>query len=158
MKKTKSLIVCLFCILMLNGCSNNFSNNVQTGDIGDEKPAIMKKIKFDGIYVQTNNTTWAITFEFYNIKNELIDINGSFRIPNETYFDNIFELETKLNKENSPYVISYSESPVSVNNVVYSNLKNTKWNLNEINRNNLCYFTLSIDISPLVESNKLLGD
>lgn len=90
MKKTKSLIVCLFSILMLNGCSNNFSNNVQTGDIGDEKPAIMKKIKFDGIYVQTNNTTWAITFEFYNIKNELIDINGSFRIPNETNFDNIF--------------------------------------------------------------------
>lgn len=160
MKKTKSLIACLFSILTLTGCSNNFSDGIQIGDIGDKKPASMKEIKFDGAFVQTNSATWAIAFESYSIGDKSIDINGSFHIPSEINFGNIIELETELNanKENSPYIISHSESLESVNDVVYSNLKNTKWNLNEIDRNNLCYFALSIDISPLLESNKLLGE
>ena len=45
-----------------------------------------------------------------------------------------------------------------MNSVVYSNLENTKWTLNGIERDNLCYFTLCIDISPLIECNKLLGE
>lgn len=160
MKKSKSLIACLFSVLMLTGCSSNFSDSIQKGDIGDEKSALMKEIKFDGVYVQTNNATWAIAFNSYNIGDKSIGINGSFYIPNEANFGNIIELETELNaiKENSPYVISYSESPNSVNDVVYSNLENTKWNLNEIDKNNLCCFVLNIDISPLVDSNKLLGE
>lgn len=158
MKKLKSLFACMFGLLILTGCSNNFSNNAQIGVIGDEKPATMKEIKFDGIYVQTDNATWAIAFKSYNVENDLINIKGSFYVPNEEDFGNILELETKLNKENSPYVISYNETFDSMNSVVYSNLENTKWTLNGIERDNLCYFTLCIDISPLIECNKLLGE
>lgn len=160
MKKAKIFVPNLFGVLILTGCSDNVSNNSQIGDIGNEHPSIMKEIKFDGHYVQTNNTTWAIALEHYIVENKSIVIYGSFYIPNDIDSGDINDLENKFNenKENSPYVISYSESPDSVNNVIYSSFENTMWNLSKIDVNNLCYFILNIDISPLIENNKLLGE
>lgn len=159
MKKVKYLITWILGVLTLASCSNVFSNNVQSEEVGDEKPAIMKEIKFDGTYIQTNDATWPIAFESYIIENGFLVINGNFCIPDEVEITDINKLETKFNKseENLPYVISYSESSNSVNDVVYSNLENTKWNLKTID-NDLCYFSVNMDISPLVENNKLLGE
>ena len=160
MTKAKILVINLFGLLILTGCSNNVLNNGQIGNIGNEHPAIMKEIKFDGNYVQTNNTTWAIALEHYIVENKSIIIYGSFYIPNDIDSRNINDLENKFNedKENSPYVISYSQSPDSINNVIYSNFENSIWNLSKIDVNNLCYFILIIDLLSLIENNKLLGE
>lgn len=86
-------------------------------------------------------------------------INGKFCVPVREKIKNIDELGSKLNKpgETPPYVISYNEPPNDLNSYVYSNLENTRWNLERLTDENLCYFSLSIDISPLIENNKLLG-
>lgn len=87
-------------------------------------------------------------------------INGNFYVPVREKNKSIDKLENKLNKPGGtpPYVISYNESPNDLNSYVYSNIKNTGWNLERITDENLCYFSISIDISPLIENNKLLGE
>lgn len=150
MKKLKYLITSLLGVLTLVSCSNVSSS--------EETPARLKVIMFDGTYVQTYHFTWPIAFESYTIENRFLVINGSFFIPHEEVeVTDINELEEKFNKngEDVPYVISYGDN---VNDCVYSNFENTKWNLNKITDNNLCYFSVNIDLSPLVEKNKLLGD
>ena len=50
------LIEIKFLALALTSCGS-VSNNVQSEDMGEEKPVIMKEAKFDGIHVQTNDNT-----------------------------------------------------------------------------------------------------
>ena len=158
MRKLKSLVTCLLGALTLTSCGS-VSNNAQSEDMGEEKPVIMKEVKFDGIHVQTNDNTWSIALESYNVKKGSMVINGHFYVPAREKIRSIAELENKLNKpgETPPYVISYNESPNDLNSYVYSNIENTGWNLERITDESLCYFSLSIDISPLIENNKLLG-
>ena len=159
MEKMKYLIASILGAFTLVSCSNNFSDDKQT-IVGNEKPATMKEIKFDGSYVQTNDSTWAIAFESYAIEDNSLVIIGNFYIPNELNIIDIknLEMEFNKNKENLPYVISYYKSSYNVNDAVYSNLENTKWNLKSLINDNLCYFSINIDISPLVENNKILGE
>lgn len=159
MKKFKSLIACMIGVLSLSGCTNVFSNNIDADNTGLEKPAMMKEIKFDNTYIQTNNATWPIAFESYYIENETLVINGSFYVPIEVEGTDIKELEYDFNKiDNLPYVISYSEFTNDIKNVVYSNNENTKWCLNKNNDINLYNFILNIDLSPLIENDRLLGE
>lgn len=153
------LIEINFLALVLAGCGSA-SNNAQSEDMGEKKPAIMKEIKFDGIHVQTNDNTWLIALESYNTEKGSMVINGNFYVPVREKNKSIDELENKLNKPGGtpPYVISYNESPNDLNSYVYSNIENTSWNLERITDESLCYFSLSIDISPLIENNKLLGE
>lgn len=151
-KKMKYLIASILGVFTFASCGNNFSDDKQT-IVDNEKPAVMKEIKFDGSYVQTNDATWAIAFESYTIENNTLVVTGNFCIPKKMNVIDIrnFEMEFNKNKENLPYVISYHKSPYNVNDVVSSNLENTKWNLKSITNDNLCFFSINIDISPLVE-------
>ena len=69
MRKLKSLVTCLLGALTLTSCGS-VSNNAQSEDMGEEKPVIMKEVKFDGIHVQTNDNTWSIALESYNAKRD----------------------------------------------------------------------------------------
>ena len=159
MKKFISLVACLIGVLGLSSCTNVFSNNKDSDNTNVEKPAMMKEIKFDNTFIQTNNATWPIAFESYYIKNEALVINGSFCIPIEVEGTNIKELESNFNKiDNLPYVISYSKFTNDIKNVVYSNTENTRWILNKNNDINLYSFILNIVLSPLVENDRLLGE
>lgn len=158
MKKFKILVTCLLGSLALASCGD-ISNNTQLENTEDKKPATMKEIKFDGTYVQTNDNTWLVALESYSTDKGSMIINGKFCVPAREKIKSIDELGSKLNKpgETPPYVISYNESPNDLNSYVYSNIENTRWNLERLTDENLCYFSLSIDISPLIENNKLLG-
>ena len=159
MSKFRSLVACLIGVLCLSGCTNVASNYIDSDNTDVEKPAMMKEIKFDNTFVQTNNATWPIAFESYYIKNESLVINGSFYMPIKVEDTNIKELESNFNKiDNLPYVISYSKFTKDINNVVYSNSENTRWVLNKNNDINLYGFVLNIDLSPLVENDRLLGE
>ncbi len=158
MKKFKILVTCLLGSLTLASCGSA-SNHTQLEDISEKKPATMKEIKFDGTYVQTNDNAWLIALESYSTDKGSMIINGKFCVPAREKIKSIDELGSKLNKpgETPPYVISYNESPNDLNSYVYSNIENTRWNLERLTDESLCHFSLSIDISPLIENNKLLG-
>lgn len=159
MKKFTSLVACLIGVLGLSSCTNTYSNYIDSDNTDAEKPAMMKEIKFDNTFIQTNNATWPIAFKSYYIKNEALVINGSFCIPIEVEGTNIKELESNFNKiDNLPYVVSYSKFTNDIKNVVYSNTENTRWILNKNNDINLYSFVLNIDLSPLVENDRLLGE
>ena len=70
MKKFTSLVACLIEVLGLSSCTNTYSNYIDSDNTDAEKPAMMKEIKFDNTFIQTNNATWPIAFKSYYIKNE----------------------------------------------------------------------------------------
>lgn len=105
MRKFKSLVTCLLGALALTSCGS-FSNNAQSEDMDEKKPAIMKEVKFDGIHVQTNDNTWSIALESYNAKNESMVINGNFYVHAREKTKSIDELENKLNKPGDLLMLS----------------------------------------------------
>lgn len=157
MKKLKYLSALSFCLFSLTGCNTNFPNEEETIE-NNQQPAQKKIIKFDGVYVQTYSTTWPIAFDSYTIENEFLIINGNFCIPGKIDVFDIDNLERELNENTLPYIISYQESHNSIDDIVYSNFVNTKRDLKNITSDKLCYFSIEIDISPLVENNKSLGE
>lgn len=155
MKKGKRLLSCMIGLLLLTGCSS-LSSNTQTGNTGDKQPARIAGIYFDGVYVQTYVSSWPIALDSYKIENDTMYVYGRF-IPKRKDLNDIKQLETELNQDMSlPYIISYSTTH-DLKDFVYINLNDASWKLNDLDEDNVCQFSLSIDLFRLIEQNKRLG-
>ncbi len=155
MKKGKRLLSCMLGLLLLTGCSNS-SSNIQTGNTGNQQRAIIAGIYFDGVYVQTYVSSWPIALDSYNIENDTMYVYGRF-IPKRKDLNDIKQLENEFNYDTKlPYIISYSTTH-DLKDFVYTNLNDASWKLNNLDDDNVCQFSLSIDLSRLVEQNKRLG-
>lgn len=155
MKKGKRLLSCMLGLLLLTGCSNS-SSNIQTGNTGNQQRAIIAGIYFDGVYVQTYVSSWPIALDSYKIENDTMYVYGRF-IPKRKDLNDIKQLENEFNYDTKlPYIISYSTTN-DLKDFVYTNSSDARWKLNNLDDDNVCQFSLSIDLSRLVEQNKRLG-
>ena len=143
----------LLLLLPLFGCK---TEELKCPGSQGQSPATMREVRFDGKFVQNYRIDWLIAFDFYDIEDSWLIINGRFMIPENFEFGDIEQLESSFD----PFVIvgSYNPDPTIYDqDSVTSNFENNRWDLISIDEDNCCSFILNIDISPLIERDKKLG-
>ena len=151
-KMASSLLI----LLPLFGCK---TEELKCPGSQGQPDAWIRLINFDGKLVHTDSD-WPVAFDSYDIEDDWLVINGRFMIPEsiDEYFeyDSIEDLETTFDESENVSIDSHDPTP-GLSDDHYQSSK-YHWDLLSIDGNNCCSFILYVDVSPIAEHGKTLGN